>query len=79
VIRAIVEVLVAEQSAPAFVALALPGFLAATVEATRVPDALIAQRTLPAVVASVTERDGSVVRFNDGCRDPFGIGTRLER
>jgi len=56
VIRAIVEVLVAEQSAPTFVALALPGFLAATVEATRVPDALIAQRTLPAVVASVTAR-----------------------
>lgn len=56
-IRAIVEILVAEQSAPALVARALPGFLAATVKAAWISDTLITQRTLPAVVASATKCD----------------------
>jgi len=60
-IRAIVEVLVAEQSAPAFVARALPGFLAATVKAARVSDALIALRTFPAAVTSATKRQDVVL------------------
>lgn len=56
-VRAIVEVLVAEQSAPALVALAIPGLLAATVKTSGISDALIALRALPAVVTSATERD----------------------
>ena len=55
VIRAIVEVLVAEQTAPAFVAEALPGLLTATVKAAWISHALVAVRSFPAVVASATE------------------------
>lgn len=55
-IRAIVEILIAEQSTPAFVARALPRFLAATVEATWVSNALITQWPLPTVVTSATAR-----------------------
>lgn len=53
VIRAVVQVLVAEQSSPSLVALALPGFLAGSVYASRVRLAFCAQRSLPAVVATV--------------------------
>lgn len=55
-IRAIVEILVAEQPAPAFVASALPGPLAATVEAAWVANTLITLWASPAVVASATTR-----------------------
>lgn len=58
VIRAIVQVLVAEQSAPAFVAKALPGFLAATMKAAWISHALVAVRSLPAVVASGIIKNG---------------------
>lgn len=64
-IRAIVEILVAEQPAPALVALAFPGLLAATVEAARIPDALIAQRALPAAVASATAIQNTLL--SNGC------------
>lgn len=58
VIRAIVEILVAEQPAPALIARALPRLLTSTVETARVPHALIALQTLPAVVASATNATG---------------------
>lgn len=61
-IRAVVEVLVAKQTAPAFVAEALPGFLAATVKAAWISHALVAVRSLPTVVASVTETREDVAR-----------------
>lgn len=58
-IRAIVEVLVAEQTAPAFVTEALPGLLTATVKAAWISHALVAVRSFPTVVASaiVTRED----------------------
>lgn len=53
VIRAVVEVLVAEQSAPALLADTVPGSRAGPVHAARVPLALVAQLALPARVAAV--------------------------
>lgn len=47
VVGAVVEVLVAEEAAPALLAIALPGFLAHTVQAAGVTDALIAEPPLP--------------------------------
>lgn len=59
VIRAVVEVLVAEQTAPAFVALALPGFLAGAVHTARIGFAFCAESALPAGVATgMRERQG---------------------
>ena len=47
VVGAVVQVLVAEETTPTFVAVALPRLLARTVKAARVTDALIAQLALP--------------------------------
>ena len=59
VVGAVVEVLVAEQAAPALVAVALPRLLAGTVIAARVPDALVAQLSLPSGVAPLTSESRS--------------------
>lgn len=48
VVRAVVEVLVAEKAPPALLAVALPGLLAGAVETAWVPDALVAVPALPA-------------------------------
>lgn len=61
VIRAVVEVLVAEQAAPALVAQALPGLLAATVKTARVSHALVAVRSFPTVVASAANQEDTVL------------------
>lgn len=58
VICAVVQVLVAEQTAPAFVADAVPGFQAASVDASRVRFAFVAHGTFPASVATVDKRNG---------------------
>lgn len=47
VVGAIVEVLVAEEAAPSFAAVALPGFLARPVLAAGITQAVGAQRTAP--------------------------------
>lgn len=60
VVRAVVQVLVAEQSAPALVADALPLLLARSVHASRVQLALLAQRALPSFLAAATEKKRSV-------------------
>lgn len=52
VVRAVVQILVAEETAPAFVALALPGFLAGAVHAARIGFAFCAEGALPAGVAT---------------------------
>ena len=51
VIGAVVKILIAKQTAPTFVAVALPRLLARTVKATRVADALVAQFALPSQFA----------------------------
>lgn len=56
VVGAEVQVLVAEETAPALVALALPRLLAGAVDAARVGLALGAQGSLPAGVATVEEK-----------------------
>lgn len=52
VVRAEVEILVAEEAAPSLVAHAIPRFRAAAVDATWVPLALIAQRSFPSRLTS---------------------------
>lgn len=54
VVGAVVEVLVAEESAPTFVAQAVPGLLARAVQTTGVALALVAQSSFPTVVTSGT-------------------------
>ena len=51
VVGAVVEILVAEQAAPAVIAVALPGVLAGAMLAPGVPDALIAKGTSPSTAA----------------------------
>lgn len=53
VVRAVVEVLVAEQAAPSFVAVALPGLLTGAVKAARIAYALVAQLSLPSKLAPI--------------------------
>lgn len=65
VVGAEVQILIAEQSTPAFVAEALPGLLAGPVYASRIGFTLVAQGTLPAGLATVEikneyERSGLV-------------------
>lgn len=50
-VGAVVEILVAEETAPAFMAVAMVGLLAGSVEAARVADALVALLSLPAELA----------------------------
>lgn len=50
VVGAVVEILVAEEPAPALVAETFPGLLAAAVEAARVTDARVAEGTGPAAL-----------------------------
>lgn len=52
VVRAIVEILVAEQTPPTFVADAVPLLLARTVKASGIPFTFVAEFTLPAAVTS---------------------------
>ena len=47
VVGAVVQVLVAKETAPAFVAVALPRLLARAVQTARITDALVAQLSLP--------------------------------
>lgn len=65
VIRAVVQVLVAEQTAPSLVALALPGLLAGSVHASRVRLAFGAQRSLPAVIAAVEVEEENTQLVDD--------------
>lgn len=51
VIGAVVEILIAKQTAPTFVAIALPRLLARSVQAARVANALVAQFALPSQFA----------------------------
>ena len=51
VVGAVVEILVAKEAAPSFIAIALVGLLAGAVKAARVADALVAQLSLPAKFA----------------------------
>ena len=53
-VGAAVEILVAEQSAPAFVAQTVPRLVAPSVRAARIAFALVARFTGPAAVTSVT-------------------------
>lgn len=55
VVRAEVQILVAEQSAPSLVAHAIPRFRAAAVDAPRVPLALIAERSFPSRLAPINK------------------------
>lgn len=54
-IRAVIQVLVAEEAAPAFFADAVPRFGAGSVDAARVAFALVAQLAHPARMTSETE------------------------
>ena len=56
VIGTVVEILVAEEAAPAFVAEALPGLLTASMKTPRIPHTLIAVGTFPSVVTSEKQR-----------------------
>lgn len=56
VIGTVVEILVAEEAAPAFVAEALPGFVTTSMKTPGIPHALIAVGTLPSVVTSEKQR-----------------------
>ena len=56
VVGAIVQVLVAEETTPAIVAVALPGVLARTMLASGVPNALVAKRTGPTITTPETEK-----------------------
>lgn len=69
VVGAVVEVLVAEEAAPALLAIALPGFLAHTVQAAGVTDALIAEPPLPTNATS-TRKTGHSQAF----RESYNIG-----
>ncbi len=53
VVGAVVEILVAEQTAPTFIAVALVRLLAGSVQTTWVADALVTQLSLPSQFASV--------------------------
>lgn len=57
VIGAVVEILIAEQTTPTFVAITLPRLLAGSVKAAWVPDALVAQFALPSQFASVQKEN----------------------
>lgn len=65
VVGAVVEVLVAEEAAPAFVAKTVPRLLAGAVQTARVPLTLVAQPPLPAAVAAATKEMGAVFRVRD--------------
>ena len=52
VIGAVIEILIAEEAAPSFVAVALPRLLARSVKATRIANALVALFALPTQFAS---------------------------
>lgn len=56
VVGAIVEVLVAKETAPSFVAIARVGRLASAVQTARIADALVTQFTLPSRFAPVRQR-----------------------
>lgn len=51
-IGAVVEILVAEETAPAFVANAIPGFGACAMNAAGIEFAFVAERTLPTGLAT---------------------------
>ena len=57
VVGAVVQVLVAEETTPAIVAVALPGVLAGAVLASRVSNALVAKRTGPTITTPETKRE----------------------
>ena len=57
-VGAVVEVLVAEESSPALVAVALVRLVAGAVHAARVADALVAEPPGPALLAPGTEEIG---------------------
>lgn len=59
-VSAIVEILVAENSAPSFVTVALPRFVASAVKATGVHNALITELALKAKVASATKENDTI-------------------
>lgn len=56
VVRAEVQILVAEKAAPSLVAHAVPRFRAAAVDATRVPLALVAERSFPSRLTPVNKK-----------------------
>lgn len=64
VVGTVVEVLVAEEPAPALVAQAVPRLLARAVQAAGVALALVAQRALPPVVTSEDTTHPWVRRWN---------------
>ena len=53
VIGAVVEILIAKQTAPTLVAVALPRLLAGAVQTTWIADALVAQLSLPSQFAPI--------------------------
>lgn len=57
-VRAVVEVLIAEQAAPAFFADAVPGSAAGAVNAARVPLALVTKLAHPPRVAAEMNKNG---------------------
>lgn len=57
-VGAVVQVLVAEQPAPAFVAQTVPRLLAGTVSAVRIRFAFVAQSTFPTAVTSAYGEKG---------------------
>lgn len=65
VVGAVVEILVAEEPSPTFVAEAVPRLLAGAVETAGIPLALRAEGSLPAAVAPETQRETEVIRCVD--------------
>jgi hypothetical protein len=55
-IRAVVEVLVAEEAAPSLIAEAVPALLAGPVQAPRIPLALVTKAPFPSAVAPANQR-----------------------
>jgi hypothetical protein len=54
-VEKVVNYLIAEETAPTFVAVALPRLLACSMKAARIADALVAQLSLPSQFAPVNE------------------------
>lgn len=73
VVRAEVQILIAEQSTPAFIAETLPRFLAGSVHASRIGLALVAQSAFPAGLAYAFVRLGAVAVLLVAARSTAGF------
>lgn len=55
-VRAVIEILVAEQATPSLIAEAVPGLLAGPVQAPRIPLALVTKAPFPSAVAPANKK-----------------------